>query len=142
MQTGEKTAKDKNEKPGVARGLFLAASDVDVTLTYDWAPEPIVFPCVLLLNADQSDFRQKFYAQPAADVEKGLHNYHVEMLAKIGSRPPSGLPGFAELAAECDGDFRAAIKAYLGGGEPRAVRIAQDAIEMFNRVTQPREFFR
>jgi hypothetical protein len=131
--------------PIAAIDAFLNRSDLEVKLTYAFAPEPIVFPVRLMMNDDEINARQAFYAQPAAAQESGRHKYHVEMLCSILSGCPSGLPGFKELhsaAPPADASPEKVLKSYLMRGGNVAEMIANDAIELYNRMIKPAEFFR
>jgi hypothetical protein len=129
------------------RDAFLSPAEFDVTLTYEWTKDPIVFPCRQMLNTEEKEARLKFYAQPDEDQEAGKHSYHVEMLASILSGRPRGLPGYDAILESTLGDepkerLRDALRIYLKDPRPRAIQIAADAIERYARMSQPKEFFR
>lgn len=117
-----------------AKNSFLTPADVDVTLTFPWAPEPIVFPCGLIAKQSAVDLRQKHYAQGTEAQEAGQHKYHCEYLQLILTGPPKGLPGF---------DGSETVAEYLGDPtSPRSVLIAAEAVESYIRQIKPAEFFR
>lgn len=119
---------------------------VVVSLTYHLTGEPlaIVFHCKLALDADDKAARQAFYAQPDGDVEAGAFAYHVDMLARI-VQAVDGLPGFGDVLdrnVSAPNPIADAIREYFGTAEPILQKIAADAVELYNRNTQPAEFFR
>lgn len=117
-----------------AKNAFLTPADVEVTLTFPWAPDPIVFPCELITNQKAVELRQKFYAQGDTEREAGEHRYHLEFLQLILTGPPRGLPGF---------DGSETLGEYLGDmTSPRARVIASEACEQYGRMVKPAEFFR
>ncbi len=118
---------------------FLAGlQNLQVELTYEFGPA-IIFPCKVAMNSDDIEARQAFYKQPEGDQETGRFNYHVDMLARIVVDGPEGLPGFPVTGLT---DLPAAIREYFGSGEDILRKIANDAIERYNVLTQPKEFFR
>ncbi len=132
----------KTADPIAAIDAFLNRSELEVRLTYAFAPTAIVFPCRLILNDDELAARQAFYLKPEAEREAAEFAYHVEMLTSILSAKPSGLPGFDELLAANGDKYKSTLKSYLNRGGPVAKMIAADAIELYNRMIKPAEFFR
>lgn len=129
---------------------FLSMSDVQVELTYLFAPETIVFPCELMLNQAAIEMRQKFYKGTEAEQAAGSHAYHVDFICSVLTGRPRGLPRFADF---CEANFssdktqspefwKKALKAYLMRGGNVAIKIAEDAVDRYSRMTAPTEFFR
>jgi hypothetical protein len=144
-----KEAKENSITPGAARAAFVSLANVPVKLTYrfDGMPAVIEFKCKMALDQDDKEARQAFYAKPDGDQAAGLHRYYVDFLSRIVTSRPNGLPGFDELLPADAGavkksDIANAIKAYFETGEPILKKIAEDAVEMYNRISAPAEFFR
>lgn len=148
-----KEAKDNGNTPGAARAAFVGITTAIVRLTYKFTETPtvIVFNCKMALDQDDKEARQAFYALPDGDQAAGQHRYYVDFLSRIVTRRPEGLPGFDELlpgsgpgtaAGVTMADVSNAIKAYFETGEPILKKIAADAVDQYNRITQPEEFFR
>lgn len=123
---------------------FLNLSDIEITLTYGFAPEPIVFPVRLMMNDDEIEARTKFYLQNDEAKDAGRHAYHVDLLCSILTGRPRGLPGFDGLIESAGSPAVGTdlLKGYLLRGGGVAEKIATDAIERYNRMTTPAEFFR
>lgn len=137
----QKTA-TKNDLTSI--GFFL------VELTYSHLPTPIAIKlkCKIALDEDDKAARQAFYSQADGDIEKGKFAYHVDMLSRIVMEKPEGLPGFDDLMPDVREEGReyptlaAAIIDYFSTGEPILRKIAGDALDRYNSVSQPDEFFR
>jgi hypothetical protein len=154
----EATKKEKTNADPIAQidpfltiDAFLALKDVQVELTYPFLAEKIVIPCKLILDEDQLQARQKFYALPAGEQKAGEHNYHVEMLAAMISGVPSGLPGFVELFVELFGkpenkpnadELAGAVRTYFQSETELSKKIVADAVDRYAHLTSPLEFFR
>jgi hypothetical protein len=137
----EATKKEKtNADPILTIDAFLALKDVQVELTYPFLAEKIVIPCKLILDEDQLQARQKFYALPAGEQKAGEHNYHVEMLAAMISGVPSGLPGFVELTE--DFELADAVRTYFQKETELSKKIVADVVDRYAHLTSPLEFFR
>jgi hypothetical protein len=132
---------------------FLDLDRIPVSLTYRFTDPPtvITFFCRLALSADDNKARAAYYDQPKADQERGQHAYYVDLLCRITAAAPTGLPGFDEALEndekESEGpsslaDVQRLLKSYLSDPTPVKKKIAEDAIEAYNRITQPAEFFR
>lgn len=145
----EQAKEAKENTNGAARAAFVGITTAIVRLTYKFTETPtvIVFNCKMALDQDDKEARQAFYALPDGDQATGQHRYYVDFLSRIVTRRPEGLPGFDELLPELDGgvkrsDIANAVKAYFETGEPILKKIAADAVDQYNRITQPEEFFR
>lgn len=131
---------------------FFNLERIPVTLTYQFT-EPatvITFFCKLALAADDIDARQKFYAQPLGDQEKGKHAYNVDLLCRITAAMPEGLPGFNEQFLKRENPpspitlkfIIDELRAFLSEPTPMKIKVADDAIDRYNRIAMPAEFFR
>lgn len=135
-----KTAKD-------AKAAFVSIGSYPVGLTYSFTnpPTSILFTCKMIMTADDVAARQAFYAKPTGDQEAGEFEYLVDMLCRITEKV-DGLPGFEMIVTAADGEkllpFSEQLKAYFSSGQPILRKIAKDAVEMYNRISQPEEFFR
>jgi hypothetical protein len=150
---------------------FFEMDRITVPLTYLFTEPPtaIRFFCKLALSNDDAAARQAFYSKPDADQQAGQHAYNVDFLARITVKAPEGLPGFDDyvrntIAGEAnaepgesrpevdpasivigninDGRIRELLSAFLGDDNPMKRKVAADAIQLYNRYTQPPEFFR
>lgn len=134
---------------------FFDMDRIPVQLTYLFTTPAtvITFFCKMALADDDRDARQKFYSQSEAEQAAGLHAYYVDLLSRITAAKPDGLPGFDAFLTE--GITKtdpptpitlALTKARLGEflSEPSDMKkkVVADAIELYNRVAQPVEFFR
>jgi hypothetical protein len=129
-------------KPAKATQSFFDMDNIPVRLTYGFTDPAtvITFYCKLALADDDRDARQKFYAQPDAEQAAGLHAYYVDLLARITVRQPEGLPGFDFPAGT---EVAAAIREFFAdAGNAMKRKIVADAVEQYNRITVPAEFFR
>lgn len=146
-ETDEATPQPANNGRGYLAAIdeFLQTSDLIVEITYPFKPEvgTIKFPVGLLMNDDAIAARQNFYTLPDEDKAKVRHKYHVDLLCLILTGTPEGLPHFADLAAENPSASPAdVLKSYLMRGGPLAEKLAAEAIDKYNRLTTPLEFFR
>lgn len=131
---------------------FFSLDKIPVSLTYLFTDPPtqITFFCKIALSADDEKARQAFYSQPSGEQEKGLHAYYVDLLARVTAAAPEGLPGFDEVrggrAVEPGTDnldaIRDALRAFLAEPTDLKRKVVADAIELYNRIAQPVEFFR
>jgi hypothetical protein len=144
---------------------FLKTTAIQVVLTYPFLTEKIAFPCRLKMTNDEIAARVAFYTQPDDAIEAGKHKYNVDMLCSLLDGPPVGLPAFEQFAQAIanedrgpieagtkPGDmpvtlavYKKALAAYLlAETDPDSfgVKLANDAIEAYNRTTEPKEFFR
>ncbi len=130
----------KQTEAAAARAAFAAIGSYPVRLTYIFTDPPtsILLTCKMLLNADDINARQAFYALPQGDMEAGQFDYEVDLLSRIVTRV-DGLPGFEDPAT---GTLGEALKEYFRPGGEMLKKIATDAIQMYNKMTQPQEFFR
>lgn len=133
-----------------AKAAFVGIGSYPVRLTYLFT-EPktsILFKCKMLLEADDVAARQAYYALPEGDMPAAQFAYEVDMLCRIVT-DVEGLPGFEfdGQRESVDGDKRRpqtladALKEYFETGEPLLRKIASEAVTMYNKVTQPQEFF-
>ena len=140
------TATAKAKTNGSAKAAFLAIGNFLVTITYLFTdPETVIkLRCKMVMTADDKAARQAFYAQPDGDRDAGLYAYQVDMLGRILSDWPEGLPGFEVYTGEpfTPAAGRAAINEYFATGEPILRKIANDAIERYTVISQPAELFR
>lgn len=128
------------------KAAFVGISQFPVSLTYLFTDPPtlIAFGCKMAMSDDDKAARQAFYSQSQGDIDAGSFAYHVDMLSRI-VESVEGLPGFNDLfdTPEIERPTMAeAIKAYFSTGEPLLRKIAADAIDRYNVVSQPAEFFR
>lgn len=130
---------------------FVSIDTIPIILTYEFGDSPTVikFKCNIAYTADDRAARQAYYALPDGDKDKGAFRFNVDMLSRIVSEIPEGLPGFevrgsatATPEAGQAASISAAIKEYFGTGEPILQKIAADAIDRYNVLSQPAEFFR
>lgn len=125
---------------------FVSIDTIPIILTYEFGDSPTVikFKCNIAYTADDRAARQAYYALPDGDKDKGAFRFNVDMLSRIVSEIPEGLPGFTRQGATDQPllTLADAIKAYFGTGEPILQKIAADAIDRYNVLSQPAEFFR
>ena len=143
---------DQITKPTPAaadKAAFMSISTFPVVLTYNFTdPATVIrFKCKMALDSDDKEARQAFYMQPDGDIAAGQHAYYVDMLSRIIVARPEGLPGFDDLLSGDPGSVKRsqiaeAIRTYFRTGEPILQKVAADAIEMYNKISQPVEFFR
>lgn len=134
--------------PAVKPDAFFAMDRIPVRLTYGFTDPPtvITFFCKLALTSEDEQARQAFYAQPEGDRVAGQHAYYVDLLCRVTTKRPDGLPGFEEFYQSREGltleVLRGALREYLSEPSEMKVKVVADAIEQYNRLSQPAEFFR
>lgn len=126
---------------------FVAINSIPVILTYQFGETPTIinFKCKIAYTADDRAARQAFFGLPDGDRSKGEFRFNVEMLSRIVTEVPDGLPGFivpTSTELKPREALRAAINSYFETGEPILQKIAGDAIDRYNILSQPAEFFR
>lgn len=122
---------------------FLSLTKIPVVLTYHATTPPTVieFPCKLALNDDDVAARQAFYAQPDGDRKAGLYAYQCDFLCRVLNGSPK-LPGFEDFQPNETSPVKR-LAAYLKENKTQMLEIVvDDAIEMYNRICRPAEFFR
>lgn len=124
---------EKQDKP--KKFDIFSLNETPVTLTYsELGAPPITFflrPC---LTQEEQEIRQQHFALQDKDRERAQHAHNVELLARLSTREPEGLP---ELAVD--------LRIFFLGEKPlnpMKVKVAADAMTRYYRVTQPAEFFR
>lgn len=107
-------------------------NETPVTLTYaSLGAAPITFYMRPWLLKDDEDTRQAFFALTDEEQEKQRGQHNVEMLARLSTRSPTGIPNFT-------GD----IRSFFGDGTPMKEKVVADVIRRYNLIIQPEEFFR
>jgi len=141
MEQAQKQAKEQN--------AFFGMTKIPVRLTYQFTDPAtvITFYCKMALADDDKAARQSFYSQPDADQARGLHAYYVDLLVRVTVAKPDGLPGFDEFLQnyadkELPSELKKAMQEFFADASSMKVKVVADAIEQYNRITQPVEFFR
>lgn len=141
-----KTEKKKEETAETVD--FLSMTDFEMRLAYAFAQVEIIFPVGIQMSDDLIAIRQKFYKLPDADQAERLYKYHVEIIGGLLTAKPTGLPGFDELfnGSLSDGSLstklRNAFGLFFEEETPMKRKILVDALNLYNRMTSPVEFFR
>lgn len=117
---------------------IFSLTETPITLTYkDLGVPPITFYLRPFLNKEEQDLRQAHAGLPDEDRARAQHAYNVEALVRLSTKPPTGLPGVNGKK-----DFAEGLRALLLEPSPMKVKVVEDAMTRYYRVTQPAEFFR
>lgn len=140
-----KQAKETNKQDEFIKDFF-AADAVQFDLVYQHKGEKITFgfDFRLAYESDEQAAREMYLKNVSGDKGAANHNYNVEIVAKISNSLPSGFPGLIrrENINEPASDYDL-IKAYFGDfKDKKKVKIINDALMEFFRVTQPETLFR
>lgn len=130
------------ETPAAKPGDFFTLAEIPLTLTYKFTnPETVIlFPCKMALSDDDKEARQAFYAQSTKDQAAGQHKYYVELLGRILTGPPT-IPG-VKFDDPIGGGWRAQVRTFFNDRSPMKEKVLNDAIDLYNRIAFPAEFFR
>lgn len=127
--------KQQGEQTPAAVNIF-ELMETPVTLTYAGLNvKPITFflrPC---LSQEEIELRQKHFALSDKEREEAQHLLNVELLARLSTRTPEGMPGLETVGFR---PFFLSEKPI----NPMKRKVAADAIALYWQVTQPAEFFR
>lgn len=132
---------------------WLDATELTVPITYlgIFGAKPVNFFFSILMSEAEKELRQKHFALPDEEQPAARHRYNVEMISKLSTRAPEGLPGFDEALEQArtgGEDFtdlqriQAAIYAVLISETPARVKLADDTLTYYTTINQPAEFFR
>lgn len=117
---------------------IFSLNETAVTLTYaELGVPPITFYLRPFLQKEEQDLRQAHFALTEGEREKTQHAHNVEMLVRLSTKAPLGLPGVNGKK-----DFGETLRALLIDPAPMKVKVVADALTRYYRVTQPAEFFR
>lgn len=118
---------------------FFNKTAETVELTYNGLEKPIIFHLRPLLSKEAKEAQQKFLGLEEAEQQKTEHRHDVEMLALLSVKEPENLPTFERQEKETIGD---AITRFFSDGNEIKMRVADHAMIRYNRLMQPKEFFR
>ena len=121
------------------RAEFIGLQQFDVTLNYGFLSEPIIFPCKIMLNADDRAARQAFYSKSQGDQAKGAFDFNVDFMLRCVVDNPKGLPGYVQVDRP---RVKENLAAYFSTGEPILQKIADDFGNVYTQQTTPPAFFR
>lgn len=117
---------------------IFSLTETAVTLTYaELGVPPITFFLRPFLQREEQEMRQAHFALTEKEREKTQHAHNVEMLARLSTRAPEGLPGM-----NGNKDVPDAVRKLLKEESPMKIKVVSDALTRYYRVTQPAEFFR
>lgn len=132
---------------------IFSIAETPVTLTYTELGVPaITFYLRPFLQREEQEMRQAHFALTDAAREKAQHAHNVEMLAELSTRAPEGLKGM-NGNKDVKGALKNLLKIEKETGTPEEIRVIEtknamkvkvvaDALTMYYRNTQPKEFFR
>ncbi|MBA2379527.1 MAG: hypothetical protein H0V76_08125 [Blastocatellia bacterium] len=116
-------------------GLFELQM-VNVVLTYELTTPAtrIVFPMRPTMTEEELADRQRFYALSEDEITAGRHKWNCQLLEKLTDA--AGVEGI-----ELNGQ---SISEFFSGPDPNGMKtkVVQDALNRYNTMTQPAEFFR
>lgn len=112
---------------------------VRIEVTYESLGQtaPFVFYLRPILSKESKALRQMFFGLTEDEQEDKKPEFNAKLLGLLSVKPPENLPAF-----ELNGDLSDSVFDYFNSDNLMRQKLAEDAINLWLTMTQPKEFFR
>lgn len=112
---------------------------VRIPITYESLGQttPFVFYLRPLLSREAKSLRQVFFGLSEDEQESRKAEFNAKLLGLLSVKPPENIPAF-----ENNGNLQEAVYSYFNSDNLMRQKLAEDAINLWITMTQPKEFFR